>query len=237
MKGHTLVVGASSGVGLAVAKRALSHSNVSVLARRIDFLESEFRCSDAFAIKADVRDFSELESAFQSSVDKFGKIDRLIYSAGVQTIKPFRRMTPDDFTLILNTNFLGAAYAARLFSSSKFSNAESVFCAITSISAIKPERGIVTYSAAKAGLENLLAGLASECAPRRFVGVSPGWLDTEMTRQQKTYTRDFVDALQARSPLGLTKVDDVVDAVEFLVSERASSVTGRVLYVDSGSSI
>ena len=112
-----------------------------------------------------------------------------------------------------------------------------MFCAVSSIAAINPEPGMVGYSVMKAALDAMIRGLAKEVAPRRFVGVAPGWLDTEMTQSQKIYGDSFKQSLESSSPLGLTTVGDVIEAIDFLISRRAASITGQVLCVDSGSSL
>mgnify|MGYP006103467661 FL=1 len=89
----------------------------------------------------------------------------------------------------------------------------------------------------KAALNVMIKGLAKESAPRRFVGIAPGWLDTEMTQNQAIYNEGFRNELEKNSPLGLTDLSDIEDAVEFLTSKNANSITGVILCVDSGSSL
>jgi NAD(P)-dependent dehydrogenase (short-subunit alcohol dehydrogenase family) len=237
LKKHTLVIGGSSGIGRETSMRLSCYDNVSVLARRADELSSIYGSTDILSVTADVCSFDDLTNAINECVSRFGKINRLIYSAGVQIIKPHRIMTPSDFDTLLNINLRGALYASKLFCSAKVSEKDAVFCAVSSIASNRPEAGILGYSATKAALDNLIRGLAKECAPRRFVGVSPGWLDTEMTQNQSIYNDNFREELEKISPLGITEVVNVVDAIEFLVGDAASSITGQILCIDSGSSL
>ena len=79
------------------------------------------------------------------------------------------------------------------------------------------EPAIVPYAASKAGLDALIKGLARELAPRRAVGVAPGWLDTEMTQAHaRLYGAEFKEALEKRSPAGAATVESIVDAIAFL---------------------
>jgi len=87
----------------------------------------------------------------------------------------------------------------------------------------------------KAGIDAMIKGLAKESAPRRFIGIAPGWLDTEMTQSQQVYNESFRIELEKKSPLGLTQISDIVNAVEFLTCKEAISITGTILVVDSGS--
>src|SRR5690606_26100541 len=105
-----------------------------------------------------------------------------------------------------------ALVSASAFASPRTTHPEAVYCAISSIAAQRPEPGIVAYSAAKAGLDALVRGLARESAPRRAVAIAPGWLDTEMTQSQPhVYNQEFRERLAASTPRGIATVDEVVE--------------------------
>ena len=110
-----------------------------------------------------------------------------------------------------------------------------VYCAVSSVSALRPGPGIVAYSVAKAGLNALITGMAKELGLRRAVGVAPGWIDTEMNQAFKhVYSEDFQVALDQRSPAGIATVDSVVNAIEFLLSDKACNIPGEMLTMDGG---
>lgn len=233
---HTLIIGGSSGIGEKLAVRFAKQESVSVIARRIDNLKIlESKSKNIFSNFGDVTCLEKLKTSIENCVNHFGKIDRLIYCAGKQVIKPHRLLNEEDINSLVDVNLKGAIFASKIFLSSKISEKNAVFCAISSIAAIKPEPGIVTYSSMKGGLDAMIKGLAIESAPRRFVAVAPGWLDTEMTQSQQIYNESFKVELEKKSPLGLTQISDVANAVEFLTSKEATSITGVILVVDSGS--
>ena len=236
-KEHAIVIGGSSGIGRALALHITGSYNVSVLARRTERLTELSGDSEIFTVTSDVSSFDDLSNALGQCVERFGKVDKLIYCAGKQVIKPHRMMGSADFDSLYQVNLRGALLATKLFCNSKISEKNGVFCAISSIASIRPEPGIVGYSVMKAAIDNMIKGLAKEAGPRRFVGVSPGWLDTEMTQNQMVYGNAFRESLAKSSPLGLTTIDDVVSAVDFLIGKSASSITGQILCVDSGSSL
>ena len=232
---HVIIIGGSSGIGKELVLKFSKNNNVSVLARRIDRLEDlAANSTNVNAAPCDVNSFDEFRVAIDQSVLIFGKINIMIYCAGQQIIKPHRLMTEHDIDSLYNVNLRGALLAAKMFCSVKVSEKDAVYCCISSIAGANPEPGIVGYSCMKAALDAMIFGLAKESAPRRFVGVAPGWLDTEMTQGQSVYNEKFKAVLEKQSPLGITSIENVVDAVVFMVSGQASAVTGVILPVDSG---
>lgn len=238
-KDHSIIIGGSSGIGRALGLHLSETGNVSVLARRTDKLEelAAHNKKNIFALTCDVGEPDNIQRALQECVERYGKVDKLVYCAGKQVIKPHRIIAVSDIDSLYEVNLRGALFASKVFCSAKISERNAVFCAISSIAGTRPESGIVDYSVMKAALNAMISGLAKEGAPRRFVGVAPGWLDTEMTRSQPVYGDAFKIAQENDSPLGLTSVADVVNAVAFLLSPLASSITGQILCVDSGSSL
>jgi NAD(P)-dependent dehydrogenase (short-subunit alcohol dehydrogenase family) len=237
-KYHSIIVGGSSGIGRELVVHLSKTDNVSVMARREDKLNELSKDNDnVFALTSDVSSVDSIRNSLQACIEHYGKVDRLIYCAGKQIVKPHRMADIKDFDSLYEVNLRGALFVSKLFSSAKISEKTAVFCAISSIAATRPEPGIVGYSAMKAALEAMIKGLAKEVGPRRFVGVAPGWLETEMTAAQLVYGKSFKETLEKNSPLGLTDIKDVINAVDFLISPRAASITGQILCVDSGSSL
>ena len=235
---HSIIVGGSSGIGRELVIHLSKTDNVSVMARREDKLSELSKNNDnVFALTSDVSSTDSIRESLQASVEHYGKVDKLIYCAGKQVVKPHRMADIKDFDSLYDVNLRGALFTSKLFCSAKVSEKTAVFCAVSSIAAIRPEPGIVGYSVMKAALDSMIKGLAKEAGPRRFVGVAPGWLETEMTAAQLVYGESFKQALEKNSPLGLTGIKDVVDAIDFLISRRAASITGQILCVDSGSSL
>lgn len=234
---HALIVGASSGIGAALAARLVADHHVSLLARRVDRLDA-LAGPHVTAYPSDVADGVGLSETIKAAVAAHGKIDRFIYCAGRQLIKPLRAASAADITDVVNVNLTGALISAGAFASPRNAHADSVFCAISSIAAQRPEPGILAYSAAKAGLDALVHGLARECAPKRAVAIAPGWLDTEMTQAQPhVYNDEFREKLAASTPRGIATVDEVVVLAMFLMSDAARSITGQTVTVDAGASL
>ena len=236
---HALIVGASSGIGAALAHRLAADHHVSLLARRaerLDVLAKDHSTASAYACNA--ADSEQLIETIKAAVAANGKIDRFVYCAGRQLIKPLRATSTAEIADVVGVNLTGALVSAAAFASPRLTHAESIFCVISWIAAERPEPGIVAYSVAKAGLDALVHGVARECAPRRAVAIAPGWLDTEMTQgQPHVYNAEFREKLAASTPRGIATVDEVVDLALFLMSGAARSITGQTVTIDAGASL
>jgi gluconate 5-dehydrogenase len=234
---HALVVGASSGVGLALVERLAATHRVTGLSRRTDRLD-QLANRAVIACYCDVANLESIGPAVERAVELNGRISALVYCAGVQLIRPMRATKVEDLRQVIDVNLTAALAFAAAMASQRISQPESVFCAVSSIAARRPEPAIIPYAAAKAGLEAVIKGLARELAPRRAVGVAPGWLDTEMTQSfKRIYTDAFREELEKRSPRGIATVGSIVDVIEFLISEKARYITGTVVTVDGGASL
>lgn len=237
-KKHLLVVGGTSGIGLDYIRKIHKKYNISVLGRnkeQLKLLEKNYKNLKSYF--CDVKNYNRLNSTIKKSVNFFGKIDVLLYSAGLQILKPHRLMKKEDFNLCNMTNLGGAMSATNIFCSNKISKENSVFCVISSISAFLTEPGLISYSVSKSGLNTLIKGLAREAAPKRFIGLAPGWLKTNMTKNQKIYNKETLSNIKKKSPLGMIKMKDVLNLIEFLTSDKAKKITGQIIRVDGGFSI
>lgn len=230
MLSNILVVGASSGIGYAIAKLLSKEHTVVAVARREDRLK-EFENYEIF----DVLDLETIASFVKDLVKKYGKFDSLIYCAGTQNIKPLKVTKVDEAKELFDINYFAPLFFAKAFSSKRSINSDGSILFISSIAGFKPESGILNYSASKSALNNLTQGLAKEIAPIRVNAIAPGFLETEMTDSfSHIYSDEFKSKLSKEYPLGLGGVDDVANLAEFLVSKKAKYITGDIIRVDGG---
>jgi decaprenylphospho-beta-D-erythro-pentofuranosid-2-ulose 2-reductase len=188
---HALVVGASSGMGAALAKRlAAGGCQVALVARREAELATVCEAINAGgpvlarAYPHDVRCVEEVPGLFQQIAADLGGLELVIYAAGVQP-----RVAPDEYDtekdrLIVEVNVIGAMAwlneAARRFERA----GDGTIVGISSIAGDRGRRGNPAYGASKAALDHFLEALRNRLSQRgvRVVTIKPGFVDTDLTR-------------------------------------------------------
>lgn len=206
---------------------------------------------EAFALKADVLDKSSLEAARDAILVHYGRIDALINGAGGNkaqaTTSPdlsFFDLPQDAFQWVFNLNFIGTLLPSQVFGKVMSGQGRGVILNVSSMSAFSPLTRTPAYSAAKAAVSNftqwLAVHLAQEYTPDlRVNAIAPGFF---LTEQNRFLLLDGNGELTARgktiidhTPTGrFGDPDDLLGAVQWLLSPASSFVTGIVLPVDGG---
>lgn len=189
---HALVIGASSGIGEAVAHRlAAGGTRVALVARRRDKLESAAArinrgADDERAIIRvhNVRETDEAPALFESITHELGGLDLVVYAAGVTHRVAFDEFDPRKDTEMIDINLRGAVAwldpAAERFSQGR----GGTIVGIGSVAGDRGRSGNPSYCASKAGLQAYLEGLRNRVARDgvRVVTIKPGFVDTAMTK-------------------------------------------------------
>jgi NAD(P)-dependent dehydrogenase (short-subunit alcohol dehydrogenase family) len=170
-------------------------------------------------------------------VEKFGRIDGMVNCAGISKPHDSVSLPPADWARMVDIQLNGAFYLAQACGKRMINEGGGAIVFITSTNAEAAFPRRAAYCCAKAGVAMLTKVLAIEWANKgvRVNAVGPAYVATEMT--QRNIAAGNVDEAQikARIPLGrLAKPADVANAVSFLLSEKASFITGHSLYVDGG---
>jgi NAD(P)-dependent dehydrogenase (short-subunit alcohol dehydrogenase family) len=234
-----LITGGSSGIGLGTAKRLVEAGADVVLAARdggrLDKAVKELDAEEhVLAVPADVADTGDLDRVVSAARDRFGRLDGVFANAGVAVFGRGADASEADFDQTVGVNLKGV-----FFTIQKALPLLADGGAIVVNASWLTHRGMAftpLYSASKAAVQSLARTLAADLAPRgiRVNSVSPGFIQTPMF-DGISPTEQAREGARGQVPLGrLGQPADVADAVLFLLSARASYVTGQDLLVDGG---
>jgi NAD(P)-dependent dehydrogenase (short-subunit alcohol dehydrogenase family) len=239
-----VIVGASQGIGAAVAKAlAASGARVVVAARSADRLDAVAeRCAAAGAgsvdvVTVDVRSPDSIDRLREIVVERHGAPRVLVNCAGVTSSKSALDLTVDDWDAIQDVHLRGPFLTARAFAPSMAAEGYGKIINLSSTWAATVAPGRSAYCAAKAGLSHLTAALAVEWAE---LGIRVNAVAPTATRTPSRIARfgsqpRLEESLRERIPMGrLAEPADVVGAVLFLAAADSDFVTGHTLYVDGG---
>ncbi len=235
MNKRIVVIGGSSGMGLAVARMALAEGAEVIIAGR-----STERLHAARSILGQDRlEIAALDIGNQPDVaalfDRVGQFDHLVITAANLAYGPVLELKEDDLMRGFRSKLLGALFAVQKSAARIRPGGSITFT--SGIAAKRPMRGGAVAAAINSGLEGLARSLAIELAPTRVNVVSPGWTDTPiwdgMTGMTKEKKQEAHSAMSARLPAGrIGRAEDIAEAVMFLM--KNGFTTGMVLDVDGG---
>ena len=232
-----VVSGGANGIGAEVSAR-LAGEGARVVITDLNGAQAEARAAGigAFGVACDISSPEQCEKATQAAIDKFGRIDGVVNCAGISRPHDSMTLPPAEWTRMIDVQLNGAFYFAQACARRmKETGGAIVFITSTNAEAAFPRRA--AYCCAKAGVAMLTKVLAIEWAEKgiRVNAVGPAYVATEMTLRNIAAGNVSEAQIKARIPLGrLAQPADVADAVSFLLSEKASFITGHSLYVDGG---
>jgi 3-oxoacyl-[acyl-carrier protein] reductase len=226
-----IITGATSGIGLATA-RVLKREgwSLSLVGRKTEAIEEEFK--EDLIIKADISDPQVAEDIVKKTVEKFGRLDALINNAGQTLDKPLLRITSEDLENHFRTNLFSAFLLSR--SALRYFKDGGVIVNVSSVVGIIGNSWQTAYSASKAGLIAFTKSLAKEMGSRgiRVVAVAPGFIETPMTEGLPEHVKKkYLENIPLRR---FGKPEEVAEVIAFLVSDKASYISGQVIVVDGG---
>jgi len=243
MQKNVIVTGGSRGVGLAIARKLCAAGyQVIAIARNEDkqlpCVTSKERADQQRSVifKAfDLEDISAIPALVKQLRKEFGSIHGLVNNAGLGTSGILATMHDNQIQLLIRLNTLSPILLTKYVVRSMMADGGGRIVNVASIVGFTGYSGLSIYSATKASIIGFTRSLAREVGPLgiNVNAVAPGFLDTDMTESLSRSQREQVvrrSALQR-----LAEVDDVANAVEFLLCDKARNITGVVLPVDAGS--
>jgi 3-oxoacyl-[acyl-carrier protein] reductase len=177
---------------------------------------------------------NDVVEAVKKVLDAAGRIDILVNNAGKTHDNLFVFMKESDWDEVLDTNLKGTYLMTKAVIRPMFKAKWGRIVTIASVAGQYGNPGQANYSASKAGIIGFTKAVARELAERGITvnAVSPGLIDTEMTRSLPEKARK---AIVSQIPIGrIGTAEEVADAVSFLVSEWADYITGQVIAVNGG---
>jgi NAD(P)-dependent dehydrogenase (short-subunit alcohol dehydrogenase family) len=238
---NALVIGGSSGIGLAIAEGFLRQGARVALAGRtrekIDAALRRLQHEGAFVrgYTADVTVDRELDTLLNSVLAEFGQIDILVPAQGITTLKPAEEFTGADYDSIMTTNIRSVFFACTKVGRLMLARKHGSIVNIGSMAAHRGWPRSAIYSISKHGIIGLTKTLASEWADRgvRVNAISPGFFPTELTKAALSSERR--ERALRRTPMGrFGDLDELVGAAVFLASPASRFVTGTIINVDGG---
>jgi A-factor type gamma-butyrolactone 1'-reductase (1S-forming) len=241
-----LITGASSGIGESAAHLfAREGANVVITARRkaeLDRVAEDIAAGggNVLTVQTDTTDAGELERAVAAAVERWGRLDGALNNAGrTQGGGRLAEVTDETFDSVLEINFKGVwlAMRAELQAMTAEGAAGGSIVNISSIGGTFGAAGQSVYGATKAAVIAMSRAAAAEYGRDgvRVNAIAPGATMTEMMVSWQQRDPGIVERLSSLAALGRPgQPDEIAEAAAWLISDRASYVTGMTLGVDGG---
>lgn len=228
-----IITGAAKGLGGAMAQ-LFAREGAKVVA--VDMAELTYSCENVEFYKLNVTDGAACRALAEYVMEKYGKIDILINNAGITRDALTRKMTDEQWDLVVDVDLKGVFNLTRWVGPLMEENGGGSIVSISSVVGEFGNIGQANYAAAKAGVIGLTKTWAKEFArkgvPVRVNCITPGYTMTDIL---KTVPQDLLDRFAKMTMLGrLGQPEEIAKAALFLASEDASYITGHVLSVNGG---
>lgn len=237
-----VVVGGTSGIGKTMSiGLAEAGADVIPCSRRLDAsepvaVEIEKHGRRSLRLAADVADRQSLIAARDQILEKFGRIDILINSAGRIKRTPALDLPEEEWSAIIDTNLTGTLRACQVFAPPMLAQGWGRIVNLASLNSFVALFEVAAYAASKSGVAGLTRALAIEWGSRgvNVNAIAPGVFRTALNQQLLDGTERGKE-LKMRTPLKrFGNVEELAGAAVFLSSEAASFINGEVLVVDGG---
>jgi 3-oxoacyl-[acyl-carrier protein] reductase len=236
-EGVVIITGANRGIGQAIARTLAEAGYPLALLDRDDSGLADLAASLGHGAKpyvVDIADFAQVEATVNAIQADFGAIYGLVNNAGIVRDALVVRMSPQDWTRVLEVNLHGTFFCTRCVAPLMMRQRVGRIVSISSVIGLTGNAGQANYAASKAGMIAMTKSVAKELGGRGVTcnAVAPGFISTDMTAALPEKVQQ--DMMQ-RIPLKrFGAAQDIAGAVKFLLSEDAAYITGQTLVVDGG---
>ncbi len=253
----TVITGGTGVLGRTIAKYlAKNGAKVIILGRKEDVgneIVEDIKKEGYHAefMKTDVMNQELVQKNCDDIIAKYGRIDTLLNAAGgnmpgavIAPDKNFFDLKVEEFQKVLNLNLTGTVIPTQIFLKPMVKQSKGSIINFSSMAAFRPITRVCGYAAAKAGISNFTAFMATECAKKfgegiRVNAIAPGFFITEQNRTLLTnpdgsYTQRGKDVIH-QTPFGrMGDPEELCGTIHYLMSDAAKFVTGTVAVVDGG---
>lgn len=258
VKNKVVVITGGTGVlGQAIAFHlAEEGAKVVILGRKAEIgnelvKDIQAKGGEAMFLVTNVLDAAVLEQNLADILKAYGRIDALLNAAGGNmpgaTIAPagnFFDLKVEEFQKVLELNLTGTVLPTQIFLKPMVEQKSGAIVNFSSMAAFRPMTRVAGYAAAKAGISNFTAFIATEVAKKfgegiRINAIAPGFFLTEqnrslLTNPDGTYTQRGQDVIR-QTPFGrMGRAEELCGTIQYLISDASSFVTGTVSVVDGG---
>lgn len=240
-KKTALVTGGMGGIGTSICQRLYKNGFRVIVGctpnslRKDEWLaKQQVTGFDCDFLENDVSSWESVANAFQAAKERLGKIDVLVNNAGITRDSSFKKMTPNKWNDVINTNLNSLFNVTKQVIDDMLEQGWGRIINISSINGQRGQFGQTNYSAAKAGIHGFTMALAREVAAKGITvnTISPGYIKTEMTAAMRP---DVLESIVAGAPVGrLGNPEEIAAMVAFLASEEAAYCTGANFSVNGG---
>jgi len=235
-----IITGAGQGIGFEIARQMaaggaavlINDINPSLAKKAAEQIAAEGgRCN---SLPGDASDINFIQHMVDTAVEQSGSLDIAIANAGITLFEGFLTYPPESLQSVMNLNLQGSFFLAQKAANQMIkqqSGGRIMF--MSSVTGHQAHKNLVAYGMTKAALEMLAKGLVVELSPYQITvnTVAPGATLTERTLEDAEYKNTW----SRITPMGRpATVEDVANAVLFLVSPDAGHITGQNLIVDGG---
>ncbi len=232
---NILITGATSGIGLDIAKSLYEKFAFINLSRTMPKSSDQNKFLKSVKLNLQTNE-QNIKDALIKLKDDGYTFDGVVACAGMQKISPITGINEKDLFEIFQLNLFANLFLLKnMLRIGIMSNGASVIF-ISSISSERPDSGIGAYSMSKAALDNFVKVAAIEFSNKgiRVNSIRPGLIKTKMTSNQVAYSDEFLLSEKMKYKLGEGKPEYVTKLVEFLLSNDSSWITGQNITIDGG---
>ena len=232
-----IITGGASGIGLATAKKLAGYGVNVVLADWNDNVEDIATNigKNVLGIKCDVSSEESVKSLVEETVSKFGHIDYLVANAGIGGgPDKAHEVSLEEWNKVDAVNQTGIFLANKYVIAEMLKNGGGCIVNTSSMNGLVGTTMIFAYSATKGAINQMTRSLALTYARDniRVNAVAPGYVDTPILSQ---VPNDMKQAMASQMPIGrLGKDNEIANLIIYLLSEKASFITGAVVPIDGG---